>query len=679
MRVINRIQRIQREFGVAYAVNRTRIRSITGHGPTTRHLALRAFGLHLYNEMMTTISHPMSGRAFIIAEALSALLGGLSIFLGLVLVWVLAHQLVYAGYVFPGVSVAGVDLSGMSPADGALKLSQTLSYPNSGKVVFRQGEKAWVVSPVQLGMVFDASASARAAYNLGRKGGLVRALADQIQAHRSGYTIAPVLIFDQRVAYQFLQGLARQVDQPLIEATLQIDGTNVTAVPGQVGRMVNIDVTLANLGSQLQTFRDGEVSLAAQEIQPSVSDLSAQAEVARGILRQSLQLMIPDAQAGDPGPWVYQPEVLANLIEVQSVQDGNTSKVQVSLNPDTLRRMLTAIEPQVDRQAANARFRFDESTGQLVVLSPSATGRMLDISASIKAITDALLRGEHSVPLIVSETQPAVTDTATAQQLGISGLLPNGVQTSYFYGSHAERVQNITIAAARFDGVLVAPGETFSMVDTLGDVSLDNGYAEAPIIFGGRTIQGVGGGVCQVSTMLFRSVFFAGFPVAQRAPHAYRVSYYEQTANGRDPSLAGLDATVYVPLVDFQFTNDSPYWLLMETSVSGYSLTWKLYSTYDGRTVQWQTTGPQNIVPAPAPLFKENPDLEPGQIIQTDYAANGADVTVDRTVLKDSTVYFEDQYKTRYEAWQAVCEYAPGMSDPEKVAKGQGLCQPPSN
>lgn len=607
------------------------------------------------------------------------LLGGLSIFLSLALVWVLVHEFVYAGRVFPGVLVAGVDLSGMSPADGTLKLSQKLSYPISGKIVFRQGDKVWVASPVQLGMVFDASASARAAYDLGRRGNLFTALSDQIRAHRSGYAIAPVLIFDQRVAYQYLQGLAQQVEQPLIEATLQIDGTDVSAMPGQAGRTMNIDATLVNLNSQLQTFRDGEVSLAVQEAKPSVIDLSAQAEVARQILSQSLQLTIPDAQAGDPGPWVYQPEVLANLIEIQKLQDGNNSKVEVALNSDKLRQMLTNIEPHVDRPAANARFHVDESTGQLIVFAPSGTGRDLDISASIKAIADALLRGEHSVPLVVTETQPAVSDTATAEQLGISGLLPNGVQTSYFYGSHAERVQNITIAAARFDGVLVAPGETFSMVDILGDVSLENGYAEAPIIFGGRTIQGVGGGVCQVSTTLFRSVFFAGFPIVQRVPHAYRVSYYEQTANGRDPSLAGLDATVYVPLVDFQFTNDSPYWLLMETSVSGYSLTWKLYSTYDGRTVQWQTTGPQNIVPAPEPLFKENQDLKPGQITQTDYAANGADVTVERTVLKDGALYFEDEYKTRYEAWQAVCEYAPGMSNPEQVAKRQGLCQPPGN
>ena len=628
---------------------------------------------------MTTISQTTSVKTGLITQALSALLGGILIFLGLVLLWMLGHQLVYAGRVFPGVSVAGVDLSGMSPADGALKLSQTLSYPITGKVVFRQGEKVWVVSPVQLGMVFDGSASARAAYDFGRRGDLLTALSGQLRAHRSGYTVAPVLIFDQRVAYQFLQGLARQVDQPMIEATLQIDGTNVSTVPGQAGRIVNIDATLASLSSQLQTFSDGEVALAAQETQPAIIDLSEEAEVTRAILSQSLQLTLPNGQLSDQGPWVYQPEVLAKLIEIQNVQDGKPSNVQVSLNPDTLRQMLATIQPQVNRQATNARFRFDESTGELVVLSPSANGRRLDIDASIQSITDAVLRGEHSVPLVVTETQPAVPDTATAEQLGISGLLPNGVQTSYFYGSQAERVQNITIAAARFDGVLVAPGETFSMVDILGDVSLDNGYAEAPIIFGGRTVQGVGGGVCQVSTMLFRAVFFAGFPVVQRVPHAYRVSYYEQTVNGRDPLLAGLDATVYVPLVDFQFTNDSPYWLLMETSVSGYSLTWKLYSTYDGRTVEWQTTGPQNIVPAPDPLFKENQELDPGQIIQTDYAANGADVTVDRTVIKDGVVYLQDQFRTLYEAWQAVCEYAPGISDPEEESKRRGLCQPPRN
>ena len=103
------------------------------------------------------------------------------------------------------------------------------------------------------------------------------------------------------------------------------------------------------------------------------------------------------------------------------------------------------------------------------------------------------------------------------------------------------------------------------MGDAMGNISLDNGYAEALIIYNGKTITGVGGGVCQVSTTLFRTAFFAGYPIVERNAHAYRVHYYEQTATGYDHFMAGLDATVYFPLVDLKFTNDRPYWLLMET------------------------------------------------------------------------------------------------------------------
>lgn len=631
---------------------------------------------------MTSLSYPMPRRTPLLAQILAALAAGTVLFIGAVIVWVLGYQLVYAGRIFPGVTVAGVDVSGMAPQDAALKLSQSLSYPITGKVLLRDGDKVWVASPVELGMVFDPSASAQAAYRLGRSGGLFGALNGQIRARGFGYNVAPVIIFDQRVAYQYLQGLAQQVNQPVVEASLHLDGTNVVAQPGQAGRTLNLDATLIYLSAQLQTFSDGEVPLVVQEVQPEIADVSSQAETARQILSQPLRLVIPDAGAGDPGPWVYEPQVVANMIGVQKVQNGDQTDVQVTLNPGTLQQILSGVETQVDRQAQNPRFHFNEATGQLVALSPSLTGRKLDLSASMKAVNDALLNGEHTVPLVIQETQPQVTEAATAQELGISGLLPNGVQTSYFYGSHEERIQNIQTAAARFDGVLVAPGETFSMGQTLGDVSLDNGFTEALIIYGGRTIKGVGGGVCQVSTTLFRTVFFTGFPVVERIPHAYRVSYYEETSSGGiDPSLAGLDATVYFPLVDFKFTNDSPYWILMETSVDvgGRSLTWKFFSTSDGRSVKWNTTGPQNIVPAPKPSFVENPDLNPGQITQTDYAANGADVDVTRTVLKDGGVYFQDEFQTHYEAWQAVCEYAPGVKDPEKAAKRNNICRSPSS
>jgi len=168
-----------------------------------------------------------------------------------------------------------------------------------------------------------------------------------------------------------------------------------------------------------------------------------------------------------------------------------------------------------------------------------------------------------------------------------------------------------------------------------------------------------------VSTTLFRAAFFAGFPIPERHAHAYRVSYYELRRDGsRDPNLAGLDATVFVPIVDLKFTNDTDHWLLMETYMGQYqSLTWKFYSTKDGRTVDWQTTGPTNIIPAPEPRYIENPDLEKGELEKVDYAADGAEIRVNRTVSKDDQVHFADSFFTKFQPWQEVWEYGPGTEN----------------
>jgi len=626
----------------------------------------------IIDQRMTTISRPYQ-KTPVLPQVAVAIIGGVSLFFMLVIVWVLGYQLIYAGRIFPGVSVAGVDLAGLKPTDAAIKLNQTLAYPMNGKVLLRYGQNTWMASPVELGMVFDPSTSAMTAYKLGRSGGLFGALSGQLRAAGVGAKISPVVIFDQRVASFYLSQLASQINQPVKEGSLDLQGTSIVATPGQVGRELKVDATLIYLGAQLQSFSNGEVSLVVQEVQPQILDVSAAAGMAQQLLSQPLTLTISDAEQGDPSPYVYSPEDLAKLLGVERTASG----VQVVLNKNGLRDLLVPVKEQLDRKASDAKFTFNDDTRQLDLIAESKVGRTLDIDASITAINDALLRGEHSIPLVINEEQPRVASTATAQQLGITELV--SAETSYFYGSSPERMQNIKAAASQFHGLLVAPGETFSMGEHMGDVSLENGFAEALIIYGGRTIKGVGGGVCQVSTTLFRTVFNAGYPVVERVPHAYRVGYYEQNPDGSsDPRLAGLDATVYFPLVDFKFTNDTPYWILMETYMGSSSLTWKFYSTSDGRTVNWDTTGVTNVVPAPSPSFEENPDLRRNDMKQVDWAANGADVTVTRTVSKDGGVLFQDQFTTHYQPWQAVCQYGPDSKDPQKLADEKNLCRNPT-
>jgi len=225
------------------------------------------------------------------------------------------------------------------------------------------------------------------------------------------------------------------------------------------------------------------------------------------------------------------------------------------------------------------------------------------------------------------------------------------------------RDRNIKTASSVFHGLLVPPGETLSMADVLGDISLDNGYAEALIIFGDSTIKGVGGGVCQVSTTLFRAVFFGGYEIVERHPHAYRVGYYEGGPGSPGP---GLDATVFVPMVDFKFRNDTPDWLLMETYIYGNQLLWKFYSTSDGRTVQW-SSHESGKVEAPKPLYKENPDLDKNEFKKIDYEADGLDVIVYRTVTRDGETIHKDTIKTHYLPWRAIYEFGPGSDLPDDI------------
>jgi len=605
-------------------------------------------------------------------QVLIALVGGMGFFLVLFLGMVLGYNMYHLGRVYPGISVAGIDLSGLSPDQAAALLAQRLTYPEEGRITFKLGQQAWVARPAELGLYLDAQTSAEAAYSTGRHGNLFARLSTQLQAWRQGIDLSPLFVYDQRAAWAYLERIAAQVDQPAVEASLRIQGAEVEVLPGQVGRQVDIQATLILLEKQLRSLSDGELPILLRETHPAILDASAQAQAARTILSAPLTLVVPDKGEADPGPWTFEPQALAGMLSIERVESPEGARYQVGLNPDQLRSFLQGIAPELERAPANARFIFNDDTRQLELIQSAVIGRKLNLEATIQAINQRLLEGEHTIPLVFDYTNPAVGNDATAEQLGIREVV--SVQASYFYGSSTSRIQNIKTAAARFHGLLVPPGATFSMAEALGDVSLDNGYAEALIIYGNRTIKGVGGGVCQVSTTLFRTAFFGGYPIVERHPHAYRVSYYELTRSGQvNPNLAGLDATVFVPVVDFKFTNDTPYWLLMETyvNVQARSLTWKFYSTSDGRTVEWDTTGLQNVVEPPEPLYQENPDLARGEIRQVDWEAAGADVTVYRTVYRNGEVYLRDEFVTHYMPWRAVYEYGPGTKIPKDKKKGE--------
>ena len=578
---------------------------------------------------------------FGVAALLATLLAALTIF-----------EMAYGDRILPGVRVWAADLSGLTMADAERSLAQRFAYLNDPILTLRAFGRTWPVAPSVLGVKVDAAATARAAYRLGRGSSPLRALSAQIDMFANGAQVAPVIALDPDAAETHLTLLAAELNVEPRDASVSLDGLTVVVTPAQDGRALDLAATLAALSRSARALQPATVDLLFVDRPARVTDVSTAAQQLRDLISRPFTLYLENPRPTDSAAsWDMMLEQLASLARVRPAADG--ASLSVTLDRDGLAVGLADLAQQVRIEPANARFVFNDEARELEVIAPSLDGRDLDVDATLAGIEAAIAQGEHRAPIVVRETPAEIKEGVTAGQLGITENVVNA--QTFFAGSAAARVANITLAASKLHGVIVKPGEVFSFGKHLGDVSLDQGYAEALIIHNGRTVQGVGGGVCQVSTTAFRAAFFGGYPIIERWPHAYRVSWYER---GFGP---GLDATVFVPEVDFKFKNDTPYHLLIETYVNTAAgrLTFKFYSTRDGREVAVSEPVVENVKPHGPDIIEEDPTLPAGEKKQVDYAVDGADVTVKRTVTRGGVVVSEDVVFTRYLPWQAIFKVGP--------------------
>lgn len=314
--------------------------------------------------------------------------------------------------------------------------------------------------------------------------------------------------------------------------------------------------------------------------------------------------------------------------------------------------VLGSLSEQIDIPAEDALFRF--ANGKVTEFKPSKDGRKLNIEATKlqlqNAFNTAAQTGQQRITILLPvETVHPLIVTSSVNSFGIRELIGSGY--SEFAGSIPGRIHNVALAASRMNGVLIKPGETFSFDDALGDISAATGYQSAYIIKEGRTVLGDGGGVCQVSTTLFRAALNAGLPIVERHAHAYRVHYYEE-----DGSAPGLDATVFSPSIDLKFKNDTPNYILIQTKTDTQNLTleFDLYGTRDGRTSQVYNTKLWDQSPPPPDLYQDDPTLPKGTVKQVDFAAWGAKASFQYRVTRGNQVLEDTTFYSNFQAWQAV-------------------------
>ena len=346
-------------------------------------------------------------------------------------------------------------------------------------------------------------------------------------------------------------------------------------------------------------------------------------------------------------------DILSNISLIfQAYVNGVNLPPAYHYDESKLLNILYPIIQKIQLDPVDAAFVFQD--GKVTAFKQSQEGQTADLPLlknMLDSKLDSVMKSQKpqtlTIQIPIRVLKPNIT-TEKVNSLGIKELLSTG--TSLFQHSIPNRIFNIKLAAERLNGILVKPGETFSFNKVLGDVSAFTGYQQAYIIKDGKTILGDGGGVCQVSTTLFRSLLNAGLPIVERYAHAYRVSYYEQD------SPLGLDATVYSPTVDLKFKNDTNNHILIQTSINPdvQKLSFYLYGTRDDRVVTLSEPVVTNQIPPPPDLYQDDPTLPKGIIKQVDYAAWGARVTFTREVIKDDKIIISETYRSNYRPWQAV-------------------------
>lgn len=561
----------------------------------------------------------------------------------------------------PGVWVWDAPVGGLMPSEARPHVREAMNLDEPLVTLIGPSGERWSFTPRDLGIDVQFSATLDKAYYSGHTQSGLDSIPERLKVMRDGEVVAPVLVWERARTEAQLETLASRLDVEPVDAQVVIEGMDVRVEPGQLGRRMDVTATLQALTPALHTLQPRDIVLSVTSLEPQITDAeAAQAlDVAETVLAEPLQLLLGSPREDDPGPWFLAPERLAQML-VLRVNDG---QVDVFLDETVLAQFLEPLAIALQRDPKNARFDFDPSTGTLTAVEASQTGRVLDVQASITRINERLQTGQHHIPLILKETKPAYPDTATAEELGIVELVAVG--ESYFGGSSTARSHNIRLGASKFDGLIIGPGETFSFNEHLGDVTPEEGYDESYVIVGDRTIPGVGGGICQVATTAFRAGFYAGFEIIERWPHAYRVGYYELGGYG-----PGFDATVYSPLVDLRFVNDTAHNLLIETEIDTVRarLRFLFYGTSDGRTVE--QIGPTWGEPKPSgpPVYEYDPEMPEGTVEKLESAHDGLDAVLERVVRDaEGTVIYEDRFVSNFVPWSARYRFGPGYVPPENA------------
>ena len=594
-------------------------------------------------------------RLFLMFPALRKILICTGAVIGLFLLLIFSYNFIYSKRIFPKTYAGNLNLGGLTYSEAKSLIDETVNEQKDTKITLSYAGKKWSYKAKDLDIEISPEKTLESAWRVGRQGQFNQIIDEQWNALFRGNFLDINGLYNQGKINKSLEDIASEIDIPEKDATIVIKNLVPNVEKESTGKVVDQEKAKQEIFKAVSSLKSEiETTLPVRIAEPKfvLKDAEELLEKTEEILTNKVVLK------SEKKKFDLLPKEFAMWLEFGPSDEkksllGKKSVLAVKINDKKLDNYIEWLSSEINQEPKDAKFNVKD--GRVTAYQNSQNGYELEKEKAKEAVANAVLDLENQTELPIKVTEPLVSSNS-AEKMGIKEKVGEG--TTKFTGSPQNRRKNISAGANLLHGLIVKPGEEFSTIGQLKPIDASNGYVPELVIKEDRTLPEYGGGLCQVSTTLFRAVMDAGLKISERTNHSYRVSYYEPPV--------GMDATIYDPSPDFKFVNDLDYPILIQASVdqNSSSITFQLYGTKDGRKVEISDSVVYEVTPPEPALYVESDTLAAGEIKRLESAHNGAKAYFKYKVTKNNKVLYDETFKSVYVPWRARYLYGPGTEIP---------------
>lgn len=531
--------------------------------------------------------------------------------------------------------------------EGASVPDSNIRMPATDETELGQEADSWIVTSAAFETEIDGAALAEAAYGVGRGGDFIlgRPLASFF-----GVAIEPRLEFSPHKVQSIREAISNSTGMPMQNAGISFDGAEFQAHDGRDGMVVDEAQFIQLLH---RAFLSDDREFIAPMVEQEMHIKFEQAEQQAAYMQQAIQE--PVSIIYGENNWTLEPGQLGALSSAVPEKLTDAWELVPRIDAALLEQMITDNYGHIEHSMAPVNASYAEVDNELQIV-PGQNGTGADFSRLAEDL-EALLFAPKQTPadeetaprqlqLFEGDVEPAFTE-ADAALYDFSQIIS---QYSINYeGIAPGSATNLENAARLINSSIIAPHSVWSLTGIVQEYTEENGFVMGQIIVGDSYQDGMGGGVCNIATTVFNTIYEAGYPIVERKYHTLRSDRYPR----------GRDAAIAYPYHDLKFENDTDNYILLTMSYDGIEVTCTLWGVPPGYTVE---SVPGELIEGGEYQTREIVDesLQPGQRVIEQQGMRGSKISVTRYVYDAAGNLREERtFHSTYDATAEIVRVGP--------------------